>query len=397
MPPHPVPAGFAASIFDMDGLLIDSEILWHEAEIEILGGLGVPLAVDGCRSTKGMFVDEVTAHWYGLHPWPGATPTPDEVAVTIVDRVIELIMTKGVLKPGAEHAIDLCRDRGLPLAVASSSQYRLIDAALAHFGLRDRFDLVHSAEDEDYGKPHPAVFLTAAAKLGAPPRRCLVWEDAPAGVLAAKASSMTCIAVPEEGEGHHPAFGLADLVVDSLLEVTDASLDALERGASGRHDARPPRRRPAQIPLQPGRHLAVARHGNEVHAVEGARLADADDQIAGGVDAGVAVLLQARHEVGRDGQPRNGEVAGHAGAGDHDDAGVDGHVDLAPVGPPGQQVVEREADLHAEEVGRLLPRRQGPQPGGRAEAHGGPPHADRRVPLRASGRTPAPRPAWSAR
>ena len=80
-PPYPVPAGFTASIFDMDGLLIDSEILWHEAEIEILGGLGVPLAVDGCRSTKGMFVGEVTAHWYALHPWPGATPTPDEVAV----------------------------------------------------------------------------------------------------------------------------------------------------------------------------------------------------------------------------------------------------------------------------------------------------------------------------
>ena len=227
-PPHPVPAGFAASIFDMDGLLIDSEILWHEAEIEILGGLGVPLAVEGCRSTKGMFVGEVTAHWYGLHPWPGAKPTPDDVAVTIVDRVIELVLAKGELKPGAEHAIDLCAERGLPLAVASSSQYRLIDATLAHFGLRDRFALVHSAEDEDYGKPHPAVFLTAAAKLGAPPRRCLVWEDAPAGVLAAKAASMTCIAVPEPGQGDHPAFGVADLVVDSLLEVNDDSLDALE-------------------------------------------------------------------------------------------------------------------------------------------------------------------------
>jgi len=239
-PPHPVPAGFAASIFDMDGLLIDSEILWHEAEIEILGGLGVPLAVEGSRSTKGMFVGEVTAHWYGLHPWPGATPTPDEVAVQIVDRVIELITTKGVLKPGAAHAIDLCHDRGLPLAVASSSQYRLIDAALAHFGLRDRFELVHSAEDEEYGKPHPAVFLTAAAKLGAPPKRCLVWEDAPAGVLAAKASSMTCIAVPEEGEGHHPAFGLADLVVDSLLEVDGAALDTLERSLGASAPPSPP-------------------------------------------------------------------------------------------------------------------------------------------------------------
>jgi sugar-phosphatase len=225
--PTPAPAGFSASIFDMDGLLLDSEILWHEAEIEILGDLGVPLEIDSCRSTKGMFVDEVTVHWHGQYPWSG--PTPAEVAVTIVDRVIALVIEKGELKPGAEHAIGMCAERGLPIAVASSSQYRLIDTALAHFDLRRHFTLVHSAEDEDYGKPHPAVFLTAAAKLGAAPRRCLVWEDAPAGVLAAKAASMTCIAVPEHGEEHHPAFGLADDVLGSLLEMDDTRWDALTR------------------------------------------------------------------------------------------------------------------------------------------------------------------------
>ncbi|HEY3843910.1 MAG TPA: hexitol phosphatase HxpB [Acidimicrobiales bacterium] len=218
-------AGFAASIFDMDGLLIDSEILWHEAEIEILGGLGVPLEADGCRSTKGMFVDEVTRYWHEQYRWAG--PTAAEVAVSIVDRVIDLVRLKGELKPGAEHAIAMCVERGLPLAVASSSQYRLIDMALDHFSLRRYFDLIHSAEDEPYGKPHPAVFLTAAAKLGSPPRRCLVWEDAPAGVLAAKAASMACIAVPERGEGHDPAFGLADLVLASLSEMDDARWDEL--------------------------------------------------------------------------------------------------------------------------------------------------------------------------
>jgi sugar-phosphatase len=228
MPSDPVPAGLQASIFDMDGLLIDSEVLWHEAELEILGDrLGVPLENAGFRTTKGMFVHEVTEHWYTLYPWPG--PSPAEVAVSVVDRVIDLIQTKGSLKPGAPGAIDLCASRGWPLAVASSSEYRLIDAALAHFGLRDRFALIHSAEDEEYGKPHPAVFLTAASKLGAPPKRCLVWEDAPAGVLAAKAASMACIAVPEAGEGHAPAFGLADLVVDSLDRVDDACLDEIAR------------------------------------------------------------------------------------------------------------------------------------------------------------------------
>jgi beta-phosphoglucomutase-like phosphatase (HAD superfamily) len=220
-------AGFAASIFDMDGLLIDSEILWHKAEIEIFGDLGVPLVTDSCRSTKGMFVGEVTEYWYGHYGWSG--PTPAEVAVTIVDRVIELLLAQGELKPGAEHAIALCAGRGWPLAVASSSQYRLIEVALEHFGLRHHFELIHSAEDEAYGKPHPAVFITAAQKLGVAPRSCLVWEDAPAGVLAAKSASMACIAVPEAGEEGQPAFGLADAVVASLLDIDDARLDAIEQ------------------------------------------------------------------------------------------------------------------------------------------------------------------------
>ena len=222
--PTPAAGRFSASIFDMDGLLIDSEILWHEAEIEIFGDLGVPLSRDRCRSTKGMFVGEVTEYWYSRYPWDG--PTPPEVAVTIVDRVIALLLAKGELKPGAAHAIALCARRGLSLAVASSSQYRLIDTALDHFGLRHHFALVHSAEDEAWGKPHPAVFLTAAAKLGVAPRRCLVWEDAPAGVLAAKAASMACIAVPERGEEHQPAFALADVVLGSLLEMDERRFDA---------------------------------------------------------------------------------------------------------------------------------------------------------------------------
>ena len=95
--------------------------------------------------------------------------------------------------------------------------------------MRDRFALIHSAEDEEYGKPHPAVYLTAASKLGVAPKRCLAWEDAPAGVVAAKAASMTCIADPESGEGGDPPFALADLVVDSLEEVDAASLEEIAR------------------------------------------------------------------------------------------------------------------------------------------------------------------------
>lgn len=211
----------------MDGLLVDSERLWHEAEVDLLGRLGVPLVASSCRQTKGMFVREVTRYWHERYPW--TSPSTDEVAVQIVDRVMQLVTEKGVLQPGARQAVDLCRHRGLAMAVASSSEHRLIRLALERFSLAGEFDLVHSAEDEPFGKPHPAVFLTAAERLGVAPDRCLVWEDAPAGVLAAKAARMACVAVPEPAERARPAFAIADAVLDSLEKADDALLDRIER------------------------------------------------------------------------------------------------------------------------------------------------------------------------
>lgn len=211
--------GFAASIFDMDGLLIDSEPLWQVAEVEILGALGVPLEVGQCRQTKGMFVNEVTAYWHERFPWPA--PSPEVVAVQVVDRVCELVVERAVLLPGVHTALELCRRHDLELAVASSSEYRLIHLVLDHFGLADQFSILHSAEEEPYGKPHPGVYLGAAAKLGVDPTRCLAWEDAPAGVLAAKAARMVCVAVPEASERTLPAFGIADAVLGSLAEADE--------------------------------------------------------------------------------------------------------------------------------------------------------------------------------
>jgi sugar-phosphatase len=218
-------AGFVASVFDMDGLLIDSERLWQVAEVEILGALGVPIDPHACRETKGMFVNEVTAYWHGRFPWRG--PSTDQVAVQVVDRVCELVLERGVLLPGVHDAIALCRRHGLELAIASSSEYRLIDLVLSHFGLADEFAAVHSAEDEPFGKPHPGVYLGAAAKLGADPTRCLAWEDAGLGVLAAKAARMVCVAVPEASERSRPAFAIADAVLGSLAEADEPLYDRL--------------------------------------------------------------------------------------------------------------------------------------------------------------------------
>ena len=211
-----------ATLFDMDGLLIDSEVLWHEAEIEIFGGLGVDIDEATDRSTKGLFVAEVVDYWYDRYPWSG--PSRADVVEMLLARVGELIEGKGRLLPGADRAITLCAARG-PVALASSTPLALIERALDHFGLRDRFLSLHSAEFEPYGKPHPGVFLTAAAALGVGPERCLVLEDSAAGVLAAKAARMTVVAVPTRGDRSLAPFALADLVLASLEDLSEEWLD----------------------------------------------------------------------------------------------------------------------------------------------------------------------------
>jgi sugar-phosphatase len=207
----------------MDGLLLDSEVLWHKAEVEIFGSLGVPLHDAMGRSTKGMYVNEVVAFWYAQYPWEG--PSNEEVVELLLARVGDLVETEGRLLPGATRALDLTGERG-PLALASSTPMALIVRCLKHFGLLDRFAAIHSAEFEEYGKPHPGVFLSAAMSLGVAPNACLVLEDSAAGVIAAKAATMTVIAVPVLEDRERPEFGIADLVLHSLEELTPEWLDA---------------------------------------------------------------------------------------------------------------------------------------------------------------------------
>lgn len=211
-----------ASLFDMDGLLIDSEILWHRAEVEIFGRLGVAITDAEDRSTKGMFVAEVVEYWYERSPWTGASR--EVVVDRLLERVGELVEQEGRLLPGAVRAVDLASERG-PLALASSTPLPLVVRCLDHFELRKRFASLHSADVEPYGKPHPGVFLSAASALGVAPLDCLVFEDSPAGVLAAKAGRMRVVAVPASEDRANAAFSLADLVLDSLDELDEAWLD----------------------------------------------------------------------------------------------------------------------------------------------------------------------------
>jgi sugar-phosphatase len=223
---------FDAALFDLDGLLVDSEPLWHEAEMKVFGVHGVPLTAERCRETKGRFVFEVAQHWYEQYPWEG--PSPVEVADEVVTLMEKLLSSRVALTPGAGEALDFCESRGLRLGLASSSPHRLIRAALTRHGLQERFEVLRSAEDVGLGKPDPAVFLAAAEAMGVAADRCVVLEDAPAGLAAAKAAGMACIVVPEARQfptlpppGSGGVFEQADLLLGSLRELNAGAWDWL--------------------------------------------------------------------------------------------------------------------------------------------------------------------------
>jgi sugar-phosphatase len=207
----------------MDGLLVDTEPIWQDAEIEVFATVGLHLDRPACRETQGLRVDEAVEYWYRRLPWPDA----DLPALTerLVDRVAELMRASAVPLPGAESTIALARERGMAVALASSSTWRMIEAVLTHFGWTDRFDVVHSAEGERHGKPDPAIFLTTAQRLGVRPAACVVFEDSVNGILAAKAAGMACVAVP--GHGVDVAAARPDVVLETLAEVDGGLLDRL--------------------------------------------------------------------------------------------------------------------------------------------------------------------------
>lgn len=218
----------AAAIFDMDGLLADTEPLWHEVECAIYASVGLEITAEECMQTMGMRVDEAVRYWYRRAPWRGETP--DDVTARIVADMIVAISERTTPMPGATDLLERLRKRGWRIALASSSPYAIIEAVVARCGFDDAFDVVHSAQDEDFGKPHPAIYLTTAAKLGVGPDACLALEDSVNGLVAAKAARMKCVVVPMPAARHDERWGIADLVVDSLAEVDAAALIALGSG-----------------------------------------------------------------------------------------------------------------------------------------------------------------------
>ncbi len=208
-----------AAIFDLDGLLIDSEPLWRRAEIEVFARAGLVLTDAECAQTTGLRIDEVVRLRRAQHRGWHTLGEADAVEA-IHARVVALMREAGAAKEGAREAVAYVASKGVRVALASSSALRVIDAALERLGLQSSFEVVRSAEVEPYGKPHPGVYLATAGALGVAPTACVAIEDSLNGLVAAKAARMRCVAVPEHDDGR---FALADVTLASLRQLDDAA------------------------------------------------------------------------------------------------------------------------------------------------------------------------------
>lgn len=216
----------------MDGLLIDTEPIWRRSEIEIFGELGLHLTEEQCMQTMGVRVAEIVQLWYSRHPWEG--PSCAEVTRRIYASVIEHVLSEGQPMPGVLDALRTVRDRGLVCGIASSSSEILIRAVVERLGIGEYIQMICSADNEAEGKPHPAVYLTAARRLGVSPEQCVAFEDSPNGVLSAKAAGMLCIVVPDRYLAGDPRMACADVRLESLEQFSSETLDALAMQGSTR-------------------------------------------------------------------------------------------------------------------------------------------------------------------
>jgi sugar-phosphatase len=216
-----------ALIFDMDGVLLESESLWRQAEQEVSDRLGLGFTEEDFVGTMGVRMHEVAKIWFERSPWEG--PSVDEVAASVVNRVIDLVAGRDPL-PGVHEVISMAREHGLKLALCTSSDTTLMDAVLSTLGLVGVFEVTHSAEHDAFGKPHPMPYLNTAEKLGVTPSACVAVEDSVNGAISARAAQMKVVAVPGNAHAGDGRFGFVDLSLESLTQFDGAMLRALEEG-----------------------------------------------------------------------------------------------------------------------------------------------------------------------
>ncbi len=211
---------YEAIIFDMDGLLVDSEPVWHAVEVELIESCGYVYSEAVRELGIGMRVDEFAAILQAHYPKLGDSPAAIEAAIT--GRMLELPPERIKARPGADALLRYVAQRNIPRAIASSSTQAIIEHFVRLLGWDQLIPQRYSAQFVARGKPAPDIYLHAAAKIGYRPERCLALEDSRAGTQAALAAGMTCYTVPDLSHSALADFAdINDKLYGSLHEVLE--------------------------------------------------------------------------------------------------------------------------------------------------------------------------------
>jgi sugar-phosphatase len=211
-----------AVIFDMDGVIIDSEPLWEESEIEIFTKYGVPMTLEMCMEMKGRTTEEVVKHFHDIYQWKSK---PVSYVVEELNAATQkLIIEKGEAMPGLYETLDYLKQKGYVIALASSSRMKLIQAVINKLNIEPYFQITHSAEYEPFGKPEPHVYLSAAKKINILPENCIAIEDSYLGLQSAKNAGMKTIAIPEPSIFKDKKFDIADYKFKRLDDIIQSGI-----------------------------------------------------------------------------------------------------------------------------------------------------------------------------
>lgn len=212
-------------IFDMDGLLIDSEPLWTEAATEVFEYYGKRLTPADFVSTTGLRTSEFVSWW--LRDYKFDNTELEKAAEKIVELVIKKIKLKGKAMPGLEYIFDFFYTRGYKIGLATSSPMRVADTVTNMLGIEKYLQKKTSAEKLDYGKPHPQVYLECAKRLQSSPLECICFEDSVNGMIAVKAARMKCVVVPAYTQQKDEKWSIADLKISSLKNFSELHINLL--------------------------------------------------------------------------------------------------------------------------------------------------------------------------
>jgi len=204
----------SAVIFDIDGLLINSEPLWNKAATEIFRQYGIQLNEEQYAFTTGLRSKEFVAHWLLLHKVPASEF--DRAEQKIITLALELIDKDATLMPGVQNVFEFFINKEFKMGLATSSPLELIEWVKDKLGIRKYIHASCSAQYLPFAKPHPQVYLDCAAAMHTSPLACICFEDSFYGMIAAKAARMTCVVVPSAEHLKLEHWGAADLKLSSL-------------------------------------------------------------------------------------------------------------------------------------------------------------------------------------